>query len=169
MMIKPRTKTPDLTINLVNDTKWKLSDQHPENFTLIVIYRGKHCPICKKYLQTIQEHLSEFSEKGVNVIAISSDSEKRAKSTYEDWDVKDLPIGYNFPIEQAREWGLYISKGIKEEPEYFIEPALFIIRPDQTLYASSIQSMPFARPEIGALLKSFDFIIDDDYPARGEA
>lgn len=168
-MIKPRTKTPDLSIDLVNDTKWNLSDQKPENFTLLVVYRGKHCPICKKYLQTIQKHLDQFSEKGVNVIAISSDSEKRAKETYNDWDVEDLPIGYEFPIEEARAWGLYISKGIKKEPEEFIEPALFIIRPDQTLYAASIQTMPFARPEIEALLKSIDFILEEEYPARGEA
>ncbi|OBX26577.1 alkyl hydroperoxide reductase [Gelidibacter algens] len=168
-MIKPRTKTPDLSINLVNDTQWTLTDQHPENFILLVVYRGKHCPICKKYLQTIQKHLSEFIEKGVNVIAISSDSEKLAKATYDEWDVADLPIGYNFPIADAREWGLYISKGIKEEPKEFIEPALFIIRPDQTLYASSIQTMPFARPEIEALLKSIDFILEEEYPARGEA
>lgn len=169
MMIKPRTKTPNLSIDLVNDTKWSLTDQHPENFTLLVVYRGKHCPICKKYLQTLQKHLTEFTEKGVNVIAVSADSEKRAKASYDEWDVDDLPIGYDFPIEDAREWGLYISKGIKDEPEHFIEPALFIIRPDQTLYASSIQTMPFARPEIEALLKSIDFILKEDYPARGEA
>lgn len=169
MVIKPRTKTPDLSISLVNNTHWTLSDQHPENFTLLVVYRGKHCPICKKYLQTIQKHLNAFTEKGVNVIAISSDSEKRAKATYDEWNVNDLPIGYNFPVAEAREWGLYISKGIKEEPSEFIEPALFIIRPDQTLYASSIQTMPFARPEIEVLLKSIDFILKEEYPARGEA
>lgn len=168
-MIKPRTKTPDLSINLVNDTKWKLSDQDPENFTLLVVYRGKHCPVCKKYLETIQKHLEDFSEKGVNVIAISSNSEKLAKSSYEAWKVSDLPIGYGFPIEEARKWGLHISKGIKDEPEMFIEPAIFLIQPDQTLYASSIQTMPFARPEIGDLLKAIDFVVKENYPARGEA
>ncbi|WP_027126827.1 redoxin domain-containing protein [Gelidibacter mesophilus] len=168
-MIKPRTKTPDLSINLVNDTKWKLSDQDPENFTLLVVYRGKHCPVCKKYLETIQKHLEDFSEKGVNVIAISSNSEKLAKASYEAWKVSDLPIGYGFPIEEARKWGLHISKGIKDEPEMFIEPAIFLIQPDQTLYASSIQTMPFARPEIGDLLKAIDFVVKENYPARGEA
>jgi hypothetical protein len=29
--------------------------------------------------------------------------------------------------------------------------------------------MPFARPEIEALLKSIDFILEEEYPARGEA
>ncbi|MBR9846454.1 MAG: redoxin domain-containing protein [Algicola sp.] len=168
-MIKPRTKTPDIDINLVNDAKWKLSDQKPEHFTMVVFYRGKHCPICKTYLQTIQKNMDAFKNKGINVIAISSDTEEKAKASYENWEVSDLPIGYNFPIEEAREWNLYISKGIKDEPEQFIEPALFLIDPEQTLYASSIQTMPFARPKIEDILKSIDFVLEKDYPARGEA
>ncbi|MGB3608618.1 MAG: peroxiredoxin-like family protein [Psychroserpens sp.] len=168
-MIKPRTKTPDISIDLVNDTKWKLSDQDPEHFTLVVFYRGKHCPVCKTYLETIQKHINEFSDRGVNVIAISSDNEETSKSSYQDWEVSELPIGFEFSIENAREWGLYISEGIKKEPKHFIEPAVFLIKPDQTLYASSIQTMPFARPAIKDLLNSIDFVVKNDYPARGEA
>ncbi|MEM5564687.1 peroxiredoxin-like family protein [Psychroserpens sp. AS72] len=168
-MIKPRTKTPDITIDLVNDTKWTLSDQNPKHFTMLVVYRGKHCPVCKTYLETIQKHIKDFTDKGVNVIAISSDTEAIAKATYDDWDIADVPIGYNFPIEEARAWSLYISEGIKKEPKHFIEPGLFIIRPDQTLYASSIQTMPFARPAIEDILNSIDFVVNKNYPARGEA
>lgn len=168
-MIKPRTKTPDININLINDSKWNLKDQNPEHFTLVVFYRGKHCPVCKSYLETLQKHLDAFIEKGVNVIAISSDTEEVAKATYEDWDIDDLPLGYNFSIEDARTWGLYISEGIKKEPKQFIEPGLFLIRPDQTLYFSSIQTMPFARPRIIEVLKSLDYILNENYPARGES
>ena len=168
-MIKPRTETPDLSINLLNDTTWTLSEQKPENFTLVVVYRGKHCPVCKKYLETIQDHLGDFKDKGVNVVAISSDSKAKAEASYKEWDIKDVPLGYEFPIEEARSWGLFISKGIKNEPEEFVEPAIFLIRPDRTLYASSIQTMPFARPEIVELIKSIDFVNNKDYPARGEA
>ncbi|WP_299780896.1 redoxin domain-containing protein [uncultured Formosa sp.] len=168
-MIKPRTETPDISINLVNGSTWTLSEQNPENFTLMVVYRGKHCPVCKTYLETIQKHIQDFTDKGVNVVAISADTEAIAKATYNDWDIADVPLGYNLPIEEARTWGLYISKGIKDEPETFVEPAIFLIRPDRTLYASSVQTMPFARPEIIAILKSIDFVINKDYPARGEA
>ncbi|MGJ8592962.1 MAG: peroxiredoxin-like family protein [Aquaticitalea sp.] len=168
-MIKPREKTPNLEINLVNDTRWKLSEQNPKNFTMLIVYRGKHCPVCKKYLEELQTKVSKFTELGVNFIAISSDTEEKAKATYKDWDIDDIPLGYEFPIEEARKWGLFISSGIKEEPEQFVEPGLFLIRPDQTLYAESIQSMPFARPEFDDILKAIKFVLDKDYPARGEA
>ncbi|WP_044397801.1 peroxiredoxin-like family protein [Lacinutrix sp. Hel_I_90] len=168
-MIKPREKMPELAIDLVNDTQWKLSEQMPEQFTMVVLYRGMHCPVCKKYLEELQSKLRKFIEKGVNVIAISSDTEEIAKQTYKDWNIADIPVGYNFSIEAARTLGLYISKGIKAEPDTFIEPGLFLIKPDQTLYAVSLQSMPFARPEFDAILKAIDFVVEKDYPARGEA
>ena len=170
MKLKTRQKVPTITLNLVNDAHWALDEQNPEHFTMMVFYRGKHCPVCKKYLQQLQNKIDMFINRGVNLIAISSDSEERAKESYQEWAVSDLPIGYGFSIEQARNLGLYISKGISEgEPEFFIEPGLFLVRPDGTLYSASIQSMPFARPDFDEVIKGIDYIIEKDYPARGEA
>ena len=70
--------------------------------------------------------------------------------------------------------GLYISasKGKAsiglEEPALFSEPGVFLIRPDQTLYYGSTQTMLFARPAFSDLLAAVDFAIQKDYPARGE-
>ncbi|MFC5195082.1 redoxin domain-containing protein [Bizionia hallyeonensis] len=168
-MIKPREKTPDLHISLVNNTTWKLSEQAPENFTMILFYRGKHCPVCKSQLEELQKKGSKFTNRGVNFIAISSDTQEVAKETYNDWDIADIPLGYGLPIEEARKWGLFISKGIKKEPEHFTEPGIFIITPDQTLYWVSIQSMPFGRPSFNDILGGIDYILKEGYPARGEA
>jgi peroxiredoxin len=168
-MIKPRTKTPDLEVNLINGSLWKLSEQTPENFTLVVFYRGLHCPVCKTYLEDLQQKISKFIDKGVNIIALSSDTEEKANEAFSKWDMGDIPLGYNFPIEEARKWGLFISKGIKKEPDTFIEPGLFLIRPDQTLYCASIQTMPFARPDFKDVLGAISFVLKEDYPARGEA
>lgn len=168
-MLKPRQQTPDLSISLVNGTEWKLSKQNPEAFTLLIVYRGLHCPVCKTYLEDLQPKLSKFHDLGVNVIAVSSDTEAKAKQTYEEWDIADVPLGYEFPIEDARDWGLFISKGIKDEPETFIEPGLFIIRPNQELYCASIQTMPFARPGLDDVIGAIKFVLNKDYPARGEA
>jgi peroxiredoxin len=168
-MIKPRQKTPNLSINLVNGTEWTLSKQHPEAFTLLIVYRGLHCPVCKKYLEELQTKLSKFNDLGVNVVAISSDTEAKAKQTYKDWAIADIPLGYEFPIEEAREWGLFISKGIKQEPDTFIEPGLFVIRPNKELYCASLQTMPFARPGLDDVINAIKFILHKDYPARGEA
>jgi alkyl hydroperoxide reductase subunit AhpC len=142
---------------------------------LIVFYRGLHCPICSGYIRDLDRKESKFNEKGVEVLAVSSDSEDRAGQTKESWDLPNLTIGHSLPIETAREWGLYIStsRGVTsvgiEEPALFSEPGLYLVRPDRTLYAGAVNTMPFARTNFGELLKALDFIIEKDYPARGEA
>ena len=107
---------------------------------------------------------------GVEVIAISSNNEALAKETYTEWALDGLTLGYGCSIETARNWGLFISKGIKEkEPNLFIEPGVFIIKSDRKLYASSIQTMPFARPPIREIFGAIKYVTKERYPARGEA
>lgn len=169
-MLLPRKEVPELDLKLINGTRWKLSAQKSEAFTMLVFYRGYHCPICKKQLEELSQKLEKFSERGVNVLAISSNSEELAQKTAEEWKVEGLPIAYGLSIEEAREWGLFISNAISDkEPEQFSEPGLFIVRPDQTLYASSIQTMPFARPGFDDILNMINYVKKQDYPARGEA
>ncbi|MEP5254185.1 MAG: redoxin domain-containing protein [Winogradskyella arenosi] len=168
-MLKPRQKTPDLNINLTNGMEWTLSKQDPEAFTMVVVYRGLHCPVCKKYLEELQTKLSKFEDLGVNVVAMSSDTKEIALKTAEEWDIGDVPLGYEFSIEEARDWGLFISKGINDEPETFIEPGLFVIKPNQELYCASLQTMPFARPGLDDIINAIKFVLNKDYPARGEA
>ncbi len=167
-MITPTHKVLNLTLNLINDTQWELHKQRPEKYTLLVFYRGYHCPKCKQQLEELKDKLTDFTERGINVIGISMDSEKRAKKTGDDWDIEAIPIGYGLTEKEAKDWGLYLSTSISEsEPETFSEPGLFLIKPDNSLFLSSLQTMPFARPHFEDLLKAIDFIEDKGYPARG--
>ncbi|MGF1477542.1 MAG: peroxiredoxin-like family protein [Geminicoccaceae bacterium] len=170
----PREPVPDQTIETLDHGTWKLSEKAGDKFTLMVFYRGLHCPICSGYLRDLQRHLGDLEERGVSVIALSSDSEERARKAKDEWKLDKLTIGHSLSIDDARRWGLYVSSGIGttssgvEEPEQFSEPGLFMIRPDGTLYFASIQTMPFARPHFDEMVKALDFVIDRDYPARGE-
>lgn len=169
-MTKPTEKFPNLELPLINGTQWNLEAQESKTFTMLVFYRGLHCPICKKYLEELKTKLDAFIERGVHLIAISCDSEERAKQAGEQWKISEIPVGYNLSIQKARELGLFISEGISDkEPKEFSEPAIFLISPDQTLYASAVQSMPFARPNWEDILNAIDYITKNDYPARGGA
>ena len=168
--MKPQEKVPHLELDLINGTKWDMSKQDPEKYTMILFYRGYHCPVCKKQLESLKDKLQEFVDRGVNVVAISMDTEERAKKAGDEWDISSIPVAYELSKEQAKEWGLYLSKGISDkEPELFSEPGMFLIKKDGTLYCSSIQSMPFARPALNDILGAIDFVEKEGYPARGEA
>lgn len=170
----PRQKVPDLKVPLVGGGHWILADQTPDQFTLIVVYRGLHCPICSNYLADLNRKIEDFQNRGVEVLALSSDDEAKARQAKDEWSLDKLEMGYGLTLEKGREWGLYVSSGRGktsagvEEPSLFVEPGLFVIRPDQTLYFATVQTMPFARPGFGDILKAIDFVIAKDYPARGE-
>ena len=170
MTIKPTHPVPELDLATLDGGRFRMLERRPKAFTMIVFYRGLHCPICKPYLRDLDRKLEEFESRGVDVIATSTDTRERAARSKEEWELGQLRVGYGLEIAKAREWGLFISRGIKEsEPAEFAEPGLFLVRPDGTLYAASVQSMPFARPQFSDVLAAVDFITKNDYPPRGEA
>lgn len=173
-MLVPRQKAPELSVEMLDRGHFDLADEAPERFTLVCFYRGLHCPICGNYLKELERLTPAFAERGVTTIAISSDGEERARTMAEKVGASALRFGYGLSLAKAREWGLYISTsrgktsiGV-EEPALFSEPGVFLIRPDQTIYYLSVQSMPFVRPNFGELVQALDFVIKNDYPARGE-
>jgi peroxiredoxin len=174
-MLKPRKPVPALTVPTVGSGAWSLGEQKPQHFSLIVFYRGLHCPVCRAYVGELDRLHEEFVARGVGVVAISSDTAERAAQTVDDWGLSKLTIGHTLSIEKAREWGLYVSSsrgktslGI-EEPALFSEPGVFLVRADGTLYFGSVQTMPFARPHFKEMVTAIDFVLKNDYPARGEA
>jgi peroxiredoxin len=173
-MLVPRQKTPALQVDTLSHGAFDLAGDSAEHFTLVTFYRGLHCPICATYLKELERLTPEFEERGVKTIAISSDAEERAQEMADKISVSNLRIGYGLPLSVAKAWGLSISTsrgktslGI-EEPALFAEPGVFLVRPDQTLYYASVQTMPFVRPVFKEMVQALDFVIANDYPARGE-
>ena len=173
-MLVPRQVAPDLIVDTLAHGRFDLAQERPQRMTLVCFYRGLHCPICANYLKELERLTPAFGERGVSTIAISSDGEARAQEMSRKAGAVQLRIGYGLPLSVARAWGLYISEsrgkssiGV-EEPPLFSEPGVFLIRPDRTVYYLSVQSMPFVRPPFAEMVQALDFIIKNDYPARGE-
>jgi peroxiredoxin len=173
-ILLPRHPVPALNLPLTNGERFVLGAQPGEKFDLLVFYRGLHCPICAKYLTELERLAPDFASRGVNVVAISSDTEERAQEMAKKVNASGVRFAHSLSLKSARQWGLFISEsrgktsiGI-EEPALFSEPAVYIVRPDGTLYYGSAQTMPFARPAFADLVGAIDFAVAKDYPARGE-
>ena len=175
MALKPRKPVPSLEFDTVEGGHWSLASQKPQTFTMVVFYRGLHCPVCRKYTSELDGMIEEFNKRGVSTVITSTDSKERAEEAKAKWGLPHLTVGYGVQIEKAREWGLYISSGRGvtstgvEEPPLFAEPGLFLVKPDGTLYWASISTMPFARPHFDEMARAIDFALSKNYPARGEA
>jgi peroxiredoxin len=170
----PRQPSPALRVPLAGGGSFDLAAESPAYFNMIVFYRGLHCPLCKVQLTDLHGKLGEFAKRGVGLVAISSDTEERAAKAKADWNLPELRIGHSLQLDDARRWGLYVSRGRGltstgvEEPALFSEPGLFLVRPGGEIYFASVQTMPFARPHFQDILGAIDFVVAKNYPGRGE-
>jgi peroxiredoxin len=135
---------------------------------LIVVYRGKHCPICRTYLKTLDGLLDRFKEIGTEVIALSADPKEKAEieAQEEGWR---FAVGFDLSPEQMRALGLYISepRSPQETDRPFPEPALFVINPQNKIQVIDISNAPFSRPDLNSIVKGIKFIQEKQYPIRG--
>lgn len=170
MSIKPRKPSPSLDFPLVGGGTWRLADAKPALFQMIVVYRGLHCPICRRYLGQLEGLLPEFERRGVDVVTTSMDTQERAEKAKAEWGLDNLAIGYDLPVAAARNWELFISHPIRDgEPPEFSEPGLFLVRPDGELFYAARANAPWGRPPFDEVLRGIDGVVEHKRPARGEA
>lgn len=145
-------------IELGGSDKWQVA----------IVYRGKHCPICRTYLKALDGLLDQFEDIGAEVVAISGDPKEKAESEAQDEGWR-FPVGYGMSLDQMRDLGLYVSepRSPQETDRPFPEPGLFVINPQGKIQIVDVSNAPFARPELGGILRGLKLIQDKHYPIRG--
>ncbi|MGB0867191.1 MAG: redoxin domain-containing protein, partial [Granulosicoccaceae bacterium] len=133
---------------------------------LIVVYRGKHCGRCKKYLNALEAMQSQWLEAGFDITVVSADSRAKAQLDQQEF-------GWSFPLycelseDDMRALGVYISDPLSpdEADGRFAEPAVFCLRSDGTVQIAAISNGPAARPDLAELLDGMVFPIENNRPA----
>ena len=135
---------------------------------LFVVYRGKHCPLCKPYLSQLDTLMAEYAEAGVQVMAASADPAEKAEADLAEFGWR-FPLGHSLTPAQMRELGLYISdpRSPQETDRPFAEPGLFLINPEGQVQVVAISNAPWARPDLAAVLRGAKRIQELGYPIRG--
>src|SRR5258707_7506017 len=141
--VRPGQLAPDLELRLVGGGTLRLADRRFDEFAMIVFNRGLHCPVCHAQLRELDRRFDELASRGIDVVSVSAENEARATLMRDEWGIRRVPLAYGLSEEQMREWGLFVSRGISDaEPPVVNEPAVFLLRPDRTVYYVSLHSMP---------------------------
>lgn len=139
-----------------------------QGWRMVVVYRGRHCPLCKRYLKTLDGMLADFAAAQVAVMAISGDPEEKAVADVQEHGWR-FPVGYGLSVEQMKALGLYVSlpRSPEETDRPFPEPGLFVINPKGETQIIDVSNAPFARPDLGGILAGIRLIVERHYPIRG--
>ncbi len=162
---------PQIEVNTVNGKKVVLGqNSDPGVWQLVVVYRGKHCPLCTSYLKELNEVIPQLKELNVEVIAVSADPIEKARIQLAQVN-PNYEVGYDLSIEQMQSLGLYIShpRSPEENDRPFAEPGLFVVNEKGLVQIVDISNAPFTRPELKTLIMGLKFIRNpaNNYPIRG--
>lgn len=140
------------------------------DWMMVVVYRGRHCPVCTRYLNQLEPLVPELSKIGIDVAAVSGDSPEQVAQHRQKLNLT-FPLYHSLSLEQMKELGLYISdpRSQQETDHPFAEPGLFVINEHRTLQVVDISNNPFVRPELDKLVSGLRWIRDpeNNYPIRG--
>jgi peroxiredoxin len=169
--LKAKAQFPVIELTDSHGEKISVASPHSgADWHMLVVYRGKHCPMCTRYLNEIEKKQAKFLELGISITAVSADSLQQLSEHQQQLNVS-YPLAYGLTIEQMQQLGLYISapRSAQETDHVFAEPGLFIINEKNELQVIDISNGPFVRPEIDVLLAGLDFIRNpqNNYPIRG--
>jgi peroxiredoxin len=166
--LKPAAGAPMPVVSTAKVGGGRLTIRSSDRWQMVVVYRGRHCPLCRSYLAELNQLLDEYHSIGMEVAVVSADSHEKAErqAMEEAWR---FPVGYDLTIEQMRLLGLYISepRSKAETDRPFAEPGLFIVNPEGRLQIVDVSNAPFARADLRTLLNGLKFIFKSDYPIRG--
>ncbi|MEM9695910.1 MAG: redoxin domain-containing protein [Myxococcota bacterium] len=141
------------------------------DWMMVVVYRGRHCPMCTRYLNALELRIADLRAIGVDVAAVSGDSAAQLEEHRTELEVRSFPLHHSLSLDQMEALGLYISdpRSPTETDHPFAEPGLFVINGEGTLQVVDISNNPFVRPDIDTLVSGLTWIRkpDNNYPIRG--
>ena len=159
---------PHMTLSHV-DGSIRTIGETSQRWTLLVVYRGKHCPRCKRYLNKLEAMLNDWTAL-LDVVVVSADTLEKAQTDQAEFGWT-FDLCYGLTEDQMRALGLYISDPLSEAETTgrFAEPGTFAIKPDGTLMLVDISNGPASRPDLDELLDGMRFNIENNRPTRGMA
>ncbi|MEM9462834.1 MAG: redoxin domain-containing protein [Myxococcota bacterium] len=167
--IGPGSEFPPLPAANLDGTTTDISKPaQGADWTMVVVYRGQHCPLCTRYLNRLTSFVPRLREIGIHVVAVSGDSKQQLEGHLERLDI-NFPIHYGLTTEQMQALGVHISapRSEKETDHPFAEPGLFVINEKGTVQVIDTSNNPFVRPDLEALVSGLSWIRSHDYPIRG--
>ena len=123
-------KAPDFTLMGIDGNNYSL-DSFSHAQVLTIIFTANHCPTAQAYEDRIKKLVDEYTDKGVAVVAISSNNPQALRldemgytdlgDSMEEMKIRAKDKGFNFPYLYDGDYQIVAKKfGAKATPHVFI-------------------------------------------------
>lgn len=141
-------------------------DTRAGGWRLLVVYRGKHCGMCRQYLIELNGMREDFAKLGIAVMALSADDARSARAWVRELGLQ-YPLGHGLTPAQMKKLGLYVSPADDEVDHAFAEPAVFALRDEGIIHFACVGNAPYGRPPLHAVFEGLKTAIEDELQPHG--
>ena len=100
---------PALSVNGLDSARIDISKPAGDaDWQMVVVYRGRHCPLCTKFLNGLSGYRQRLLDIGIDIAAVSGDSKEQLEEHLTRLDV-NFPLFHGLTLGQMQDLGLYIS------------------------------------------------------------
>ena len=169
--IEAGSKFPEIRALSMDGTTIDLNQRTAgTDWKMVVVYRGKHCPLCTRYLNDLEALKEKLNDINVEIVAVSGDCKAQLAEHMDKLEV-EFPLLYGLTVDQMQELGLYSSqpRSAQETDHPFAEPDVFVVNDEGQVQVVDISNNPFVRPDLDRLVSGLAWIKnpDNNYPIRG--
>ena len=117
-----------IKLHNLDGTDFNIKDYQGDDKLLVIFFRGAWCNVCKKQLQDMENNMKSFTEKGIKLLAIASDS-KFKLSLLKNFLKLTFPVISDPKMEAIDKFQLRTTYKDQETSK----PAVFLFDKDENL------------------------------------
>lgn len=134
------TVFPTIALAAVGGGTLRLPEDLQGSWGVILVYRGHWCPYCNAQLNAFQRVLPSLRAEGIQVAALSVDSEDKAASTVQHHNIT-FPVGFG---ADAYAIGETLHACVHDDPTY-LESSGFVLDPSGRIAVAVYSSNTIGR------------------------
>lgn len=149
--LQPGERAPAFSLPAVNrDGPVSLDDYRGKRSVLVALFRGLHCPFCRRQIARLSATRQALAEEGVDTVAVVNTPLERARQ-YFQYRPTPLVLAADPDVRTHQAFGLWEVSVLPDDTD-----PLQLKWPYTTSIAHFVQQTTRSRPEVSEALNIFD-------------
>jgi peroxiredoxin len=143
------TSAPGGTVTTRDGGHFDIASAWSTKPAVVIFYRGHWCPHCQYQMSELQKHRQDFVDRGVTIVAISSDEPADLTS------MRDK-LGLTFELYSDTNLAVIQQWGVEDFGNGIAKPATFIVKPGGAVAFQKVGVKPDDRPSVAEIENALD-------------